>query len=58
MSGRGLEGQLKFYTLAAQKDDMAACELTARVTFQDLKKRGREESINNSQGCGRSSVSP
>lgn len=40
MSGRGLQGQLKFYTLAAQKDDMAASELTARVTFLDLKKRG------------------
>lgn len=41
MSGRGLQGQLKFYTLAAQKDDMAASELTARVMFLDLKKRGK-----------------
>lgn len=39
-SGRGLQGQLKLYTLAAQKDDMAASELTAKVTFLDLKKRG------------------
>lgn len=54
MSGRGLQGQLKFYTLAAQEDDMAASELMAQVTFLDLKKRGDRgiSSANNSQGCG------
>lgn len=61
MSGGGLQGQLKFYTLAARRDDMAAPELTARLSFLDLKKRGdggiNPADANNSQGCGRNDFS-
>lgn len=61
MSGEGLQGQLKFYTFAARRDDAAAPELTARVSFLDPKKRGdggiNPADANNSQGCGRNDFS-